>query len=126
MMFVIRNSTILRNCLGHLSVLPTNKIWDVKIEEHKASRSTQQNRLYWEWMTILGDETGLSKEDMHATFSIRLLGPEVFFVDGKQYVRARSTTSLTTKEFSEYLDQISATAMAMEIRLPRPADRGME
>ena len=77
-------------------------------------------------MTILGDETGLTKDDMHATFSIRLLGPEVFDVDGKQYVRAKSTTKLTTKEFSAYLDLISATAMAMGVTLPSPMDRGME
>lgn len=126
MMFVVRNNSVLKNCLQHIGSLPGNKVWDVKIEEHKSTRSQQQNKLYWSWIKIIGDHVGQDKDDMHATFSIRLLGPELFVVDGKQYVRAKSTTKLTTKEFTEYLDAINATAMTLGLALPAPSHFGME
>lgn len=126
MLFVIRNPEIQNNCIAMLKTLEPYKAWDVTIGEHKTKRSGQQNRLYWSWMNIIGKDSGLSKDDMHATFSIRLLGPELFVVDGKQYIRAKSTTSLSTKEFTDYLDKIHATAMNLDIRLPMPEFFGLE
>lgn len=126
-LFVIKKNTPAKaNCLSHIVHLPDTKAWDVKIEEHKSSRSIQQNKMYWSWLKIIGDEVGMDKDEMHRMFAIRLLGPELFYVDGKPYEGAKSTTKLSTKEFGEYLDQIHATAMGMGLTLPTPEYFGME
>lgn len=122
--FILRNETIKANCLDTIRGL--NDTWMVEIKPYKSKRSIQANNLYWSWMNIIGKEVGQHKDDMHRTFSIRLLEPELFVVDGKQYVGAKSTTKLNVAEFSEYLNQIEAVAMNMGIRLPSPDYFGLE
>lgn len=126
-MYVISSEEIKANALRELQSVRADGKTEVIIRDHKSSRSIQQNSLYWKWMSILANWSGeRTKDDMHREFSIRLLGPELFVVDGKQYVTARSTTSLGTKDFSQYLDQIMATAMQLGVALPTPRDMGLE
>lgn len=126
MMFVTSTPEAFKNCLAHIQGLPNSKTWDIKIDEHKSTRSAQQNRLYWKWISIIGDHVGMDREEMHRTFAIRLLEPELFVVDGKQYVGAKSTTKLSTKEFTEYLDKINAAAMNLGLTLPTPKHFGYD
>lgn len=126
MMFVTRTPEAYKNCLQHISNLPTHKIFDVSIDEHKSTRSVQQNRFYWAIIKIMADHVGMGKEDMHRTFAIRLLEPDLFVVDGKQYVGAKSTTKLTTKEFTDYLNGIQAVALQMNVILPTPKTFGYD
>lgn len=123
-MYVLRTPEIKERCLQEIKSLPLG--YEVDIREHKSTRSTQQNRLYWKIITIIGDHCGLDREDMHRTFAIRLLEPDLFVVDGKQYVGAKSTTKLSTKEFTEYLDKIYATGAVMGLKLPTPGEMGLE
>lgn len=121
MIFVLRPNTPIKGyLLTEIANLDPRKSWDVSIEEHKSTRSQNQNRIYWKWISIIGNHVGQPREDMHRTFAIRFLEPELFVVDGKQYVGAKSTTGLTTKEFTEYLDKINATALALGLQLPTP------
>lgn len=126
-MYVVKNETVKQNVIREVMDIYPNGLTQVIIREHKSTRSVQQNSLYWKWMSILSNWSGeRSKDDMHREFSIRLLGPELFVVDGKQYVGARSTTSLSTKEFSDYLDNIMATAIQLGVELPTPIYMGLE
>lgn len=122
--FILRSETIKANCLN--TIRGFNDVWVVEIKPYKSKRSRDQNSMYWAWMNIIGREIGQHKDDMHRTFSIRLLEPELFVVDGRQYVGAKSTTKLSVAEFSEYLQKIEAVAMEMGIRLPTPDYFGLE
>lgn len=124
--FIIRNKRVLENCLAWVSKLDQHKVWNVDISEFKSKRSIAQNKLYWSWMGILGKEIGATKDDMHREFSIRFLGPELFVVDGKQYVGAKSTTKLNVEEFTEFLTKVNATALTLGITLPTPEYHGVD
>ena len=68
-------------------------------------RSGGQNRLYWEMLTIVSNETGHSKDELHEFFKQEFLGDMVEVMD-KPFVFSRSTTKLKTGEFTKYLTDI--------------------
>lgn len=126
MIFIIKNIEVKQNLIREVMEIYPNGLTEAVIREHKSKRSLQQNALYWKWLSIIGNHIGSDKDEMHRTFAIRFLGPELFVVDGKQYVGAKSTTKLSTKEFSEYMDMIHATAMELGLTLPQPNYFGLE
>jgi uncharacterized membrane-anchored protein YitT (DUF2179 family) len=74
----------------------------IEIKDDKESRSVKQNRLYWEWVSVIGGELGYTKDETH--------------------VMLRSTTKLKVKEFKDYLEQIDILMSEYGIILPRPED----
>lgn len=124
--FITRDEKVRERCIEHIRNLREANVWDITIRKHRLTRSKQQNSLYWMWLKIIGDHVGSPKEDIHREFAIRLLGPETFEVDGKQYSGAKSTTKLSIEEFSEYLEKILATAMSLGLTLPTPNYYGMD
>ena len=41
------------------------KQWVVTIKKYQKQRSLPANNLYWKWLTIIGNEIGYSKDEMH-------------------------------------------------------------
>jgi hypothetical protein len=114
------NGQIYKNLLGFLAQMPP-KAWKVTIEEYSGKRSNPQNALYWKYLSIMGDHFGYTKDEMHEELASRFLGMvERKTLGGKQIIEPRSTTTLTKKEFSEYMDKIMALAIQQEITLPQP------
>jgi hypothetical protein len=126
MLYVVRNTDILQNCLNHLRSLPTHKFWDVSIEEHKAKRSTQQNRYYWSCLNILGKDNGDSPDDLHEFFKMDLLGLREIEYRGKTVTVPKSTTKLSTKEFAVYMNEIIGQAFSIGVTLPTPEHFGYD
>lgn len=119
--FLIKEPSVKTNCMKLIVDAECDGKTEVIIRKKKSTRSVQQNALYWKWMTVLAEHIGeKTKDDMHNEFSTRLLGPELLVVDGKQYIRIKSTTELSVSEFTDYLEKISAAAMALEVSLPSP------
>lgn len=83
---------------------------DVTWEPYKPKRSTLQNRLYWEYMTQLGEHTGHTKDEMSLFFKWKFLGADQKEVYGQSFNAVRSTQDLNTKEFTEYLRSIEVFA----------------
>lgn len=81
--------------------LKNGEYW-VEIKRNRPSRSNLQNRYYWGCvLDILSNETGFTHEEMHELMARKFLSYE------KQGVMfAKSTTSLNTVEFEEYLASI--------------------
>ncbi len=95
-----------------------NKLKDGKyvmvIKEIQHSRSLQQNRLYWIWLTIIADETGHEPKEMHEYFRAEFLT----CLD-KKFPYVRSTTDLSVGEFTAYLNKIEFFATTeLNIILP--------
>jgi hypothetical protein len=87
----------------------------VTVKKFYRSRSTKQNSLYWVWLNHIGNEIGEEPEDLHNTFKA------MFLVDrAKDFPIVRSTTSLNTFQFMEYMEKIARKMSEMNISLPNP------
>jgi len=103
----------------------------VTIEKAKDKRSLQQNALYWEWMSIIGEYVGETKEKMHLIFKRQFLYKKFPALDkdvflnylATQEVDATSTKKLNMREMKEYMDNVNAQAKELGIILPLPEDR---
>lgn len=70
-------------------------------------RSTQQNRWWWACISILANELGYTKEQMHEICKYKFLKREL--VDektGEVFEYLKSTTELTTTEFSTLIESL--------------------
>lgn len=93
----------------------------VTISDYKSTRSNKQNAFYWGIiLNILSSETGNDPETIHEVLKDKFLGEPILI--GKETMRTRrSTTSLSTKEFEEYMENIKRWAASeLEIVLPDP------
>lgn len=127
--------------------LPLEPVHEVDIREHKKDRSLEQNSLLWKWYTIIANELGESKEEVHERYKDRFL-VNIFERDDpdyaemvktlrdvyrqgmqkealhlrKQIVALTSTTHASVAQMSEYLQNIENHAMSLAIRLPHIED----
>ena len=98
-------------------------------EPKTTSRSASQNRLYWMWLKVIEDETGMPKLDyleddkwhkgIHTRFKCDFIDKE-FYADGS--MKIPSTKKLKVKDFAAYLERIDMEMSLMAIMLPRPDD----
>jgi hypothetical protein len=101
------------------------KIVEFRVKEWKESRSEKQNNLYWAWIELIKEETGQNKNSLHEHFAGKFL-KRVSTITNKsgktQSVdTVRSTTSLKTDEFGEYLDDVSDFVVEFfKFKLPNP------
>jgi len=104
------------------------------MEKSKSNRSNQQNKLYWEWMTILGRDIGHTKEEMHFVFKKLFLADKMPVLqkdEFMEYLQGLSkemvtTRYLTTLQMKEYTDKVYNQAMELNCNLPLPEFRGIE
>ena len=95
----------------------------VTIKADKATRSDKQNRLYWEWVNLIGKELGYKKDETHVLLRDKFLGyNEYKSKKGEDIRELRSTTKLNTTEFKDYLEQIDYLVADYGIVLPHPED----
>jgi hypothetical protein len=125
--YQIKDNDTLGRCIRHIGNLHPDKTWTITIEKKGISRSTQQNALYWKWLSIMGDHFGYTKDEMHEELAARFLGiVERKTIGGHKIMEPRSTATLKTKEFSDYMDMIHALAVQQDIRLPKPQEYGYQ
>jgi len=127
-----------------LSAMALEPVMEVVIREHKKDRSAEQNALYWQWLTIIGNELGETKEEVHEHYKDKFL-VNIYERDNADYaemvqslrevwkhgmkqeaielrkkiVALTSTTTATTHQMSEYMTNIERDAAALAIRLPQ-------
>jgi len=119
----------------------------VEIKEYKRNRSAEANALYWQWLTIIGNELGEPKEALHEKYKNDFL-VNIYTRDDPEYgamvqairdvwryglkaeavglrkkiVALTSTTGATTSQMSEYMTAIENHAATLSIRLPHPEE----
>ena len=109
--------------VSHFSEHPESEKAIIEIKDDKDSRSTKQNRLYWEWINVIGSELGYTKDETHILFRDKFLGyNEVTTKKGDTIRELKSTTKLKVGEFKDYLEQIDMFISEYGIILPRPDD----
>lgn len=93
----------------------------VEVYKNIPKRSGALNQYYWKVVvSILGDELGYSKEEMHEVLKAKFLYKKEKI--GEEWVRiSKSTTDLNNVEFINYIDMIKIFAsMELSIYIPDP------
>lgn len=119
MIYLITSEGARRRCANDIMRL-TGKgpVMSVEVKKYVKNRSTAQNRLYWKWITIIGDHLGMEKEEMHDTFRLHFLGVIDREFEKIKLRELKTTTTLTTDEFTKYLEKILRYAGQENIKLP--------
>lgn len=147
--FVIQNEKVIEQLVMFLQTWPSGDgPWECVVRPHKKDRSLLQNSLYWMWVTVIGNEIGMTKEEVHEDLKRRMLVPiyerddllycemiqslrklytQGFKEDAQKLhahiVRLTSTTNATVKQFAEYLTEIERDMAGKGIYLPHPEDQ---
>ena len=120
---IIHNESDKGRVISHIKALNVDKPWSVDIKLYRKNRSVAQNKLYWKWITCIGDEIGYERDELHAIMADKFLPDEIVEYGGKQIKKDKSTSRLNTKEFTEYLEKIDRfAATELGIVLPSPDD----
>lgn len=102
--------------------------YNITIEKWKESRSAQQNRLFWKWMTIMGEDFGYHKDEMHDEM-IDLFAPIYTGKDilsGKPKQKRYTTSMMDVRQMYDFMNRIDQFAAENNIRLPQPDDKLIE
>ena len=85
------------------------------------SRTLAQNSYYWVCLEIIGNELGYEKNELHEVF-LDMFAPVMTFrdINGKPKQRKMRSSEMSTKEMSEYMNQIDQFAAEQSIILPQP------
>lgn len=94
------------------------KSYEITIKPVNHKRSVDQNSLYWLWLTIIEHETGNDKDTLHEYFKTKYLGTNDVKVFGITMTKAKSSTGLDTKQFTDYLNNIYQEITDYGIELP--------
>ena len=100
------------NLITKIESLDPHKSWVCNITEKKTKRSTDQNSRYWKLLTDFGRYLGYEAEEMHELCRYKFLR-EYVEIDGMELAKLKSTTKLTTQEFTDYMDAIDRWAVGM-------------
>jgi hypothetical protein len=100
--------------------LPLGK-YTVTVSDTKKRRSNSANAFYWVYLTLLEEETGNDKMELHEYFKRKHLQPRNIKVMGKEITIPGSTKTLKSYEMSEYIKKIEVET---GILAPDPADCG--
>ena len=143
----ITNEQVKARAIEIIKSLPVDPVHLLRISEYKKDRSAEQNALYWQWLTIIGNDLGESKEDCHERYKDGYL-VQIYERDNPEYaemvqalrtvwsqgmkqeavylrkkiVALTSTTTATVAQMGEYLSEIEKHAASLGIRLPFPED----
>ena len=125
-----KNTT--QNILQELAHLEGKRVV-ITIEKQKSSRSLEQNKLYWVYVSILAKELGHNKDEMHELVKYKFLKLKRFIslVNGKSvilalepYEKIGSTTTLTKSEFIDFIENLITWAKDfLNITLPSPNEQ---
>ena len=79
----------------------------IKIVERNNKRTNDQNSLFWNWIKILSDYTGYTKEEMKEMVSYKFLKRERVDNEGYTETYLQGTSTLSKKEFNEFMNDVS-------------------
>src|SRR5699024_12479951 len=96
--------------------------YSVMIEDRKDSRSLQQNRLYWKWVGIIGDDLVYFKEEMHEAL-LDEFAPSYTYRDLKGKPRQENVRSskMTLEQMHDYMMHVDRSAAELGVIFPRSA-----
>ena len=104
----------------YVARISASPVMAVEVKPHKRSRSAAQDRLYWMWEHVLADYIGYDEQELHLMFRERWLGYEPVIIRGVPVHTFKSTTELTVRQFTDYLNRVARLAYYLNVVLPQP------
>ncbi len=99
---------------------------------NKKDRSLQQNKLYWKWLTIAGNDLGYTKEELHFVLKRQFLSDCFPVLEKDEFLeylskyKTKSTREMTVSEMKDYMDKVYLQMINNNITLPLPEFQGLE
>jgi len=93
------------NLYKQIDSLDTTIKHSVEIKPYKSKRSHEQNARYWALVTGLGKHIGYTADETHDILRFKFLRNAIE-VNGESLPLLRTTTKLTTAEFTDYMDAV--------------------
>lgn len=88
-----------------LKQLEPTRRWKITVIEWKSKRSLEQNARYWALVTGLGKHIGYTADETHDILRFKFLRNAIE-VNGERLPLLRTTTKLSTAEFTDYMDAV--------------------
>lgn len=109
--------------LEYMLSMLRNGEYTLSIKRKQKPRSINQNSLMWLWFTYMEDQFGQAKEDFHDYYCKKFLRRRVTMPNGEEEVVVGRTSTLTTAQFTEFLNKVQAdVAVEHGFTLPLPSD----
>lgn len=83
---------------------------EIFITEPKKNRTTRQNKLLWSIYKPMAEYTGYTEEELHELLKAEFIGVETFQVGENIFLKPKTSTRLTTKGFTKFLDKVMFVA----------------
>ena len=105
-----------------ISTLEGKKV-DVVVSKYRKNRTDNANKYLWGvCYQLMADELGYSVDDIHSLMKGMFL-KKVAVIKGKKYDVIQSTASLSTDDFSAYIEKIKQFAsQELNLYLPNPQE----
>ena len=102
--------TAKRLLMSRISIM--HGLWDVTLKQRKKLRTLDQSAYYFaavvspfcDWLREEWGEPGITKDQAHEMLKQAMLAVQEKEIDGKVFKLPSTTTTLTTAEFSEYVE----------------------
>lgn len=115
----MKDQNVINNCISEVS-----QSLGMEVIIRKPKRSNPQNALYWSLLKVLSDYTGNTDEELHTRLKVEFLGVERNLVRGIDLVIPKSTATLNTKEFTDFIDKVYLLGETFGLKMPKPSDYG--
>jgi len=125
MRFILIDEQRRNNCIDFIKSLDLRSPVEVLINIAKKKRTNVQNNLYWLWLKYLSEVTGYTDEELHEIFKAELIGYDVFYYQGIPCLKPKSTTKLSTKGMTAFLERVDFIAQWLGIQLPYPDENNL-
>ena len=91
----------------------------------RKNKTGNQHKYYWVICKIIGDELGMSKEEVHDLMKYAHLKEEVVIeATGEILTRIKSTKELSKEEMMEYIDNIIRwCSQNLSLVIPEPGEK---
>lgn len=98
---------------------------EIQVKKLSSKRTSRQNRLWWLYMTILANEVGYTKDEMHDICKFKFLKREkIDEKSGEVFEYIANSSSLTKSEFSDLTtDLIRWASQTFSVILPLPDEQ---
>lgn len=106
--------------------LDGKRVYEADWKLYRKRRSLSANALYWLCLACIADETGNDKDTLHEHFKGKYLPKREIEIFGEKHMKPMSTTELDSKQFTDYLEKISADMAQEGIMLPNPEEQHFE
>jgi len=92
---------------------------ELTLGKKKENRTLNQNDLMWAINTLVANELGWEKDDLHEFFKEKFSPKKKITVKGVETIIPKGTSHFTKEEFSEYIERIKRFA-AIELGIVIP------